>query len=86
MAGLCLPDPWGFESLLQGGGMALYKRFYAEVLKLNIEPLMVQPMGPDPLGWFKTPIASLEDSTRGSASPLRSAAGKPLKRSTGSGP
>lgn len=47
--------------LLQGGGMALYKRFYAEVLKLNIEPLMVQPMGPDPLGWFKTPIASLDD-------------------------
>jgi len=47
--------------LLQGGGMALYRRFYAEVLKLNIEPLMVQPMGPDPLGWFKTPISSLDD-------------------------
>ncbi len=47
--------------LLQGGGMALYKRFYAEVLKLNVEPLMVQPMGPDPLGWFKTPISSLDD-------------------------
>jgi TRAP-type mannitol/chloroaromatic compound transport system substrate-binding protein len=47
--------------LLQGGGLALYERFYTEVLKLNVKPLMVQPMGPDPFGWFKTPINSLED-------------------------
>lgn len=47
--------------LMQGGGTALYKKFYADVLKLNIEPLMIQPMGPDPLGWFKAPINSLED-------------------------
>ena len=47
--------------LFQGGGNALYKRFYSEALKLNIEPFMVQPMGPDPLGWFKNPINSLED-------------------------
>jgi len=47
--------------LYQGGGYALFKKFYADVLKLNIEPLMVQPMGPDPLGWFKAPINSLDD-------------------------
>ena len=39
--------------LYQGGGNALFKKFYADVLKLNIEPFMVQPMGPDPLGWFR---------------------------------
>jgi TRAP-type mannitol/chloroaromatic compound transport system substrate-binding protein len=47
--------------LFQGGGYALYKRFFSEALKLNIEPFMIQPMGPDPLGWFKNPISSLED-------------------------
>ena len=47
--------------LMQGGGNALYKKFYADVLKLNVEPFMIQPMGPDPLGWFKAPISSLED-------------------------
>lgn len=47
--------------LFQGGGYALYKKFFSDALKLNIEPIMVQPMGPDPLGWFKTPINSLED-------------------------
>ena len=46
---------------MQGGGIALHKKFYAEVLKVNVEPIMVQPMGPDPLGWFKAPINSLED-------------------------
>ncbi len=47
--------------LFQGGGYALYKKLYAEGLKVNIEPILVQPMGPDPLGWFKNPINSLDD-------------------------
>lgn len=47
--------------LMQGGGNALYKRLFSEVMKVNVEPLMIQPMGPDPLGWFKNPINSLED-------------------------
>lgn len=47
--------------LFQGNGNQLYKRFYSEVLKANIEPFMIQPMGPDPLGWFRNPINSLED-------------------------
>jgi len=48
---------WMFE----GGGYDLYRKLYSDVLKVNVEPLMVQPMGPDPLGWFKTPIASTAD-------------------------
>jgi TRAP-type mannitol/chloroaromatic compound transport system substrate-binding protein len=47
--------------LFEGGGYDLYKKFYAEVLKVNVEPFLVQPMGPDPLGWFKNPIKNLED-------------------------
>jgi TRAP-type mannitol/chloroaromatic compound transport system substrate-binding protein len=28
---------------------------------MNIKPFMMQPMGPDPFGWFKTPINSIAD-------------------------
>lgn len=48
---------WIFE----GGGYELYRKFYSDVLKMNIEPLFIQPMGPDPLGWFKNPINSVAD-------------------------
>ena len=48
---------WIFE----GGGYDLYRKLYKDVLKVNVEPLFVQPMGPDPLGWFKRPITSTED-------------------------
>lgn len=47
--------------LFQGGGYALYRKFFQDTLKLNIEPVMMQPMGPDPLGWFRNPINSLDD-------------------------
>jgi TRAP-type mannitol/chloroaromatic compound transport system substrate-binding protein len=47
--------------LFEGGGYDLLRKFYSDVIKVNVEPLMVQPMGPDPLGWFKTPIASVAD-------------------------
>jgi TRAP-type mannitol/chloroaromatic compound transport system substrate-binding protein len=47
--------------LMQGGGNALYEKLFTEGLKVNIKPFMMQPMGPDPLGWFKTPIASIAD-------------------------
>ncbi|WP_191058809.1 type 2 periplasmic-binding domain-containing protein [Geminicoccus harenae] len=39
--------------LLEGDGNALYQRFYAEVLGADVEPFMVQPMGPDP--WAGSP-------------------------------
>jgi TRAP-type mannitol/chloroaromatic compound transport system substrate-binding protein len=47
--------------LFEGGGYALYRKLFSDVLKMNIEPLMVQPMGPDPLGWFKAPIQNTAD-------------------------
>ncbi len=47
--------------LLEGGGQQLLDKFYSDVLKLNVVPHMVQPMGPDPLGWFSRPIKSVED-------------------------
>lgn len=47
--------------LLEGGGNQLLERFYSEVLKLNVVAHMVQPMGPDPLGWFSRPIKTVDD-------------------------
>lgn len=47
--------------LLEGGGNQLVEKFYSDVLKLNVVPQMVQPMGPDPLGWFKRPIKDVAD-------------------------
>lgn len=44
----------------KGGGLELYEELLAK-MELNVKPFMVQPMGPDPLGWFKEPIESLED-------------------------
>ena len=32
--------------LMEGGGNKLYERFYAEILKVNVQPLMIEPMGP----------------------------------------
>ena len=48
---------WIFE----GGGYDLYRKLYTDVLKVKVEPLFVQPMGPDPLGWFKRPIQNTAD-------------------------
>ncbi|MCU0897082.1 MAG: TRAP transporter substrate-binding protein [Burkholderiales bacterium] len=47
--------------LMEGGGNELYRKFYSDILKVNVEPFMIQPMGPDPLGWFKQPINSTAD-------------------------
>ncbi len=47
--------------LLEGGGNQLLEKFYSDVLKLKVVPQMVQPMGPDPLGWFKRPIKDVAD-------------------------
>jgi TRAP-type mannitol/chloroaromatic compound transport system substrate-binding protein len=47
--------------LMQGGGNALYEKLFADGPKVNIKPFMMQPMGPDPFGWFKTPINSIAD-------------------------
>ena len=45
----------------RGGGEQLYEEFLADTMHLNLKAFFMQPMGPDPLGWFKEPIASMED-------------------------
>jgi TRAP-type mannitol/chloroaromatic compound transport system substrate-binding protein len=50
--------------LFEGGGNDLYREFYTDVLKVNVEPFMIQPMGPDPLGWFKQPIPTFAEFQR----------------------
>jgi TRAP-type mannitol/chloroaromatic compound transport system substrate-binding protein len=47
--------------LSQGGGNALYQKLFTDVLKVNVVAFMIQPMGPDPLGWFKRPIKDTND-------------------------
>ena len=47
-----------------GGGYELYRKLFTDVLKVNVEPFLMQPMGPDPFGWFKQPIKSLNDFKR----------------------
>ena len=44
-----------------GGGQELYEELNQKVMGLNTVPFMVQPVGPDPLGWFKNPINNMED-------------------------
>ena len=52
-------DYWGWY--YDGGGMALLDEFYRDILKLNIVGFPVPTDYPQGLGWFKEPIASLDD-------------------------
>ncbi|BBK42850.1 exported solute-binding protein [Allostella vacuolata] len=45
---------------LYGGGAALYDRLWDE-MGVNVKGFILQPVGPEPLGWFRKPIASLAD-------------------------
>jgi len=45
---------------MYGGGKELYDRLWDE-MGLNIKGLMLQPVGPEALGWFKEPINSMDD-------------------------
>lgn len=47
--------------MYDGGGLELYERLYQEEIGVNVIPLPVAPMGPDPFGWFKNKITSVED-------------------------
>ena len=60
-AGVGLDQMSHIAWIFEGGGYDLYRKLYSDVLKVNVEPLFIQPMGPDPLGWFKSPIASTAD-------------------------
>ena len=45
---------------MNGGGRELYTQLWDE-MDLNIKGLMLQPVGPEALGWFKEPIHSMDD-------------------------
>lgn len=47
---------WYYE----GEGQELYTELTEEVMGYDTVPFLVQPMGPDPLGWFSQPFESLE--------------------------
>lgn len=46
---------------LDGGGKQLYQELFDQHLKVNAVGFIVQPVGPEALGWFKEPIRSLDD-------------------------
>jgi len=43
-----------------GGGKELYDRLWGE-MGVNVHGLLLQPVGPEALGWFKEPINSMDD-------------------------
>lgn len=54
-------DNFAFISwYLNGGGKELYDQLWDE-MGFDIKGLMLQPVGPEALGWFKEPIKSMED-------------------------
>ena len=54
-------DNIAFLSWFQyGGGRELYDQLWGE-MGVNVKAFMLQPVGPEALGWFKEPITSMED-------------------------
>lgn len=47
--------------MYEGGGLELYRKYYKEILKLNVIPFPILPSGPQALGWFKKPFKTLAD-------------------------
>jgi len=45
---------------MYGGGKELYNELWGK-MKMNVHGLMLQPVGPEALGWFKEPINSMAD-------------------------
>ena len=45
---------------MYGGGKQLYDRLWKE-MGVNVKGFMLQPVGPEALGWFKEPINSMAD-------------------------
>lgn len=48
----------------RGGGEKLYEELLSDTMHLNLKAFLIQPMGPDPLGWFKEPIQNMEDFSK----------------------
>src|SRR5687768_2302400 len=47
--------------LYVGGGLEMWRDFYQNELKLNLEPRPAHPSSPQALGWFKKPLRSVAD-------------------------
>ncbi len=45
---------------LYGGGSQLYDQLWKE-MKVNVKGFILQPVGPEALGWFKKPIANMAE-------------------------
>jgi TRAP-type mannitol/chloroaromatic compound transport system substrate-binding protein len=59
-AGLGMDNFAWMSWFMNGGGKALYEQLWTE-MKMNVKGLMLQPVGPEALGWFKQPITSMAD-------------------------
>lgn len=44
-----------------GAGKDLYTELTQDIMGLNVVPFLMQPMGPDPLGWFSKPFENMEE-------------------------
>lgn len=53
------------ESLMSwyyaGDGQELYRELMQDVMGYDVVPFLMQPMGPDPLGWFSRPFENLDE-------------------------
>jgi TRAP-type mannitol/chloroaromatic compound transport system substrate-binding protein len=59
-AGLGIDNIAFISWFLYGGGKELYDQLWKE-MGMNIKGFMLQPVGPEALGWFKEPINSMAD-------------------------
>ncbi len=59
-AGLGLDNISWISWYMFGGGRDLYNQLWDE-MGVNVKGLMLQPVGPEALGWFKEPIKSMDD-------------------------
>ncbi len=59
-AGLGIDNIAFFSWYMNGGGRELYNELWKE-MGVNVKGLMLQPSGPEALGWFKEPIQSMAD-------------------------
>lgn len=59
-AGVGLDNFAWLSWFLYGGGEELYDQLWDE-MGVNVKGFMLQPVGPEALGWFKEPIASMDD-------------------------
>ncbi len=59
-AGLGIDNIAWISWFMYGGGKQLYDELWKE-MGMNVKGLMLQPVGPEALGWFKEPINSMDD-------------------------